>query len=458
MRKPFLYLACLIPLLAGCGGLESTPTSRSVQPTGRTSGGRVPGQTRGRPARVAATRIDYHGWSALKMSNGIVTVVAVPDIGGRILEYKLGGHPFLWANPDEFGKAYDPPTTEQERTWHNFGGYKVWPAPQDRWHGPPDPLGSQLDGGRWQADVGPSAPTAASFKLTSPADKAVTGLQVTREVTLHAGTTRVTVKETFTNVTDEPITWSIWDVTQVPGAVDKRHKFSDKARVYFPLNPQSKFANGFREIVEGGGRQWMPDIAPGIMGVAYAMQQGKIGADSVAGWIAYVDELHEYAYVKRFAVEKGRKYPDEGSTVEVWCSGDLPYMEVEVLSPLTQIEPGNSFSRTIEWYACRCGGPIVACTDVGVVQQPLKIDRGPDKTELSGRFGVFLPGTVEITFQDAKEREISVARSLSVSPDKVLELKQVVTVPEDAHRVVLQVVNEAGTPVGILASAPMEGM
>jgi hypothetical protein len=68
---------------------------------------------------------------------------------------------------------------------------------------------------------------------------------------------------------------------------------------------------------------------------------------------------------------------------------------------------------------------------------------------------VFLPGTVEITFQDDRDREISVARSLPADPDKVFELKQPITIPQDARSIALRVVNQAGTPVGVLASVPV---
>lgn len=455
----WIAIACACSLvLAGCGGLESPsstagPRSRPPSVGRRDALGRSVAGTLGN-VRVAEAK--YHGWESLKLTNGIVTVVAVPAIGGRIMEYKLGGHPYLWVNPDELGKVHEPPETEDEPAWRNYGGYKVWPAPQKQWGGPPDPLGSTLDGGRWTGQIIAQERGTGTVRLTSPKDADVTGLQITREATLYGGTTRLAIKERFTNVSKEPITWSIWDVTQVPGSLSKKQKFSQQARVYFPLNPNSAHARGFYEMVEGGGEQWMPSVAPGVMGVKYLGQKGKIGADSVAGWIAYVDEAHEYCYVKRFAVEKLGKYPDEGSTVEVYCSGDKSYLEVEVLGPLTTIAPGDSFSFTTDWYAARCGGPIIDCSEVGVTKEPLTLGEAAGKTVLKGAFGVFLPGTIHIVFQDRAGDELTRTGRLSVNPEKVLELSQTVTVPQDAAQVALELLNELGTPVGTLATLELD--
>ena len=140
-----------IAVLAGCGGGLS-PSSKSTRQQPSIRGTSFPQQLEA-AARVTVEEADYKGWPALYMRNGLVTVVAVPAIGGRIMEYKLGDHPFLWVNPDEFGKTYEPVTSEDQRQWHNFGGYKAWPAPQKQWGGPPDVPGSALDGGAWTGKI-----------------------------------------------------------------------------------------------------------------------------------------------------------------------------------------------------------------------------------------------------------------------------------------------------------------
>jgi len=97
MRVGVVLLAAAV--VAGCGAGPSTTRQAShQQPTIR--GTSFPQQLE--PAsQVSVYEDDYHGWRALFMKNGLVTVVAVPAIGGRIMEYKLGSHPFLWVNEAE---------------------------------------------------------------------------------------------------------------------------------------------------------------------------------------------------------------------------------------------------------------------------------------------------------------------------------------------------------------------
>src|ERR1043165_8928211 len=81
---------------------------------------------------------DYHGWkNCAVLSNGKFEVIYVPQIG-RIMRYgRIGGPNMLWENPKYFGKTVD--LKNPGKDWTNFGGDKLWSAPQDRWGWPPDP-------------------------------------------------------------------------------------------------------------------------------------------------------------------------------------------------------------------------------------------------------------------------------------------------------------------------------
>ena len=69
------------------------------------------------------------------------------------------------------------------------------------------------------------------------------------------------------------------------------------------------------------------------MGVVYHRKEAKVGADSKAGWLCYVDRLGGYAYVKKFVFQAGKTYPDSGSSVEVYTSGTTTFLEEEVIGP-----------------------------------------------------------------------------------------------------------------------------
>ncbi|MBM3501326.1 MAG: hypothetical protein FJX74_21955, partial [Armatimonadetes bacterium] len=112
MRTAACFCALLATsLLVGCGGdVDRARPTRSQAPANPS----VSLATE----NVEVTPVEYRGWQALRMGNGLVTLIAVPDIGGRVMEYKLNGHPFLWTNPEEYGRTYEPPRTESERVWH----------------------------------------------------------------------------------------------------------------------------------------------------------------------------------------------------------------------------------------------------------------------------------------------------------------------------------------------------
>jgi len=447
-------LACLcvlaVILLAGCGGDvdRAHPAQSQAPPNPSVSLA---------TESVEVTQAEYRGWQGLRMSNGLVVLIAVPDIGGRVMEYKLNGHPFLWTNPEEYGRTYPPPSTESERVWHNFGGYKVWPAPQSEWGGPGDPVGSQLDGGKWTAEIVKSNGQVGEIKLTSPPDPSVTGLQITRRIRLFSGGTRVEVAETFSNVSDHDIRWSVWDVTQVPGSLSSNSAADKESRIYFPLNPNSKMKGGYVKLIDdpAGDSQWEVIKDLNVMRVSYGGQTGKIGADSFGGWIGHVDEIHNMAYIKRFDVAKLNEFPDQGSTVEVYTSGTLSYMEVEVLSELFKLKPGENRTVTRDWFAAAMPGPMVEVGKVASVNEPLKLAEADGKLALTGTFGVFAEGKAILSSADEQGKTKDEILTFPASPVAPLAIKEQFERPKNATQLVLDLKNANGSPLGRIASVEL---
>jgi len=117
-----------------------------------------------RAQTTVAMKPDYRdwGWDALVMENGLITLAVVPRIGARVMQYDLGQHPSIFVNAQELGKVYEP---QPDSLWHNYGGYKNWPAPQERWNWPPPPI---LDGAPYAARVVADTPDSAAVWASSP--------------------------------------------------------------------------------------------------------------------------------------------------------------------------------------------------------------------------------------------------------------------------------------------------
>jgi hypothetical protein len=95
------------------------------------------------------------GWKGYLLENDVARLHVAPDIGGRVIQYALGEKEFFWVNPTLAGKK--PPQTglDPNGGWLNYGGDKLWPAPQGwdndaQWAGPPDAV---LDGQPYRAEI-----------------------------------------------------------------------------------------------------------------------------------------------------------------------------------------------------------------------------------------------------------------------------------------------------------------
>lgn len=364
---------------------------------------------------------DFRGWSACYLENGYIRLVAVPDIGGRVMAYDLGAYPFFFVDPDLVGKLFTPEENQGDGSlaaWKNYGGDKTWPAPQGwdddtQWHGPPDPI---LDTGRYTLNEMSSDGTKAVVRMTSPADPR-TGVQITRQFTIFKGSSRVQLDITFRNVKDQPIRWGIWDVAQL--RADKKNSdgtltHDPGCTVSIPVNPKSRFPDGFNVMFgEPNNPQWQVDQSARLFTAPYLWQIGKVGLDSPGGWIAFANSTQGYAFTETFEYTPGADYPDSGATVEVWTVGagevgNLNYensgiylMETEVLAPMQTIQPGETTRFTLHWASCRCAGIIQDVTLAGAVIQPLRAAVRQDCfLHITGAFGVFDVGELSLKCLD----------------------------------------------------------
>jgi hypothetical protein len=138
----------------------------------------------------------YKGWKGYVLENDVVRLHVAPDIGGRVIQYALGEKEFFWVNPTLAGKQ--PPRTglDPNGGWLNYGGDKLWPAPQGwdndaQWPGPPDAV---LDGQPYRAEIDRDR---CAIHLTSRDDPR-SGIRLTRRISLDPRSTRVVVKATMT--------------------------------------------------------------------------------------------------------------------------------------------------------------------------------------------------------------------------------------------------------------------
>jgi hypothetical protein len=411
---------------------------------------------------LSRRQIDFHGWTAYEIGNGIVRLVAVPDIGGRIMAYDLGDHPYLYVDRPLAGKLFSPEENQGDGSlaaWKNYGGDKTWPSPQgwdndQQWAGPPDGI---LDTGRYQLETFGADDDLASLKMTSPAGSP-TGVKITRQVTLRPGSSRVTLDLSFRNISQRKIRWSIWDVVQLAAervTADGQLEPEKACVVSAPLNPKSKFDAGYYVMFgDPKNPQWQSDKQSGLFLGNYQWEIGKVGLDSRGGWAAFANKSSRHAFAARYTAQPGQEYPDDGAGVEFWAVGrgkvaNLDYekeqtylMEVEILSPFHDIDPGESATFSIEWGACRCPGPIVDVASGGCAAQKLSARREGDFVYIRGDFGVFDEGLLRLEWLDQTGQVTDSIDLGRVNPLGAIHLDEKFTIPEGSSRVRLLVATE----------------
>jgi hypothetical protein len=144
------------------------------------------------------------------MRNGLVELEVLPQIGGRIIQFKPGSKEFLWANPMLAGHMPKSNGLAADDGWFNVGGDKRWPAPQgwdndQQWPVPPDAV---LDGQPYTLEELPPRRGETAIRLKSHQDPR-SGLHFSRVVRLFDGSTHVSFEATITNVDTKPRRWGI---------------------------------------------------------------------------------------------------------------------------------------------------------------------------------------------------------------------------------------------------------
>jgi hypothetical protein len=284
---------------------------------------------------VVVRTVNFRGWTdAVRMTNGEYELIVVPQIA-RIMKYgRMGGENLLWVNdelvPENAGEA----ATESEE-WQNFGGYKLWPAPQKDWNWPPD---WSLDRGPCKAELLPDG----SVKLIGKPSPAV-GIRFDRIITLAAPgdefMSRVQLQQIVTNVSDEPVTTSIWDVTQV----------KDECVGFVPLLPRGEY------------RTWdgaMPDAQWSRLGdMAFVKPMGidgKLFFDGEPGFLGCL--WKDQVYVK--VLELSDAAPPEPETPREVYTGSQGYIELECVGPAVTLQPGESSAFKVDWYLLPSGDNV----------------------------------------------------------------------------------------------------
>jgi hypothetical protein len=277
-----------------------------------------------------AREVAFHGYSkALELTLGTTRAVLCPQAGGRVLVFSADGADALWL--DEAEKKWQPGKPGMSSAGRFDYGPELTVASHPKtWSG------------EWAGDV----TTAASARLTSPADDPG-GIRLVREFRLvpHRGRVGLSCTQTMTNASADTREVCHWGRSFSPGGGicvvplgDRPSRFPGKYAMYEDGTVINVKAN------DGNIRE-----RDGFLEVLSPPRKPKLGFDSYTGWLAYVMP-NGTAFVKRFKTYPDRVYNEAaGLTLSVWYPRDR-VIELEPIGPRERLKPGESASFTEVWW------------------------------------------------------------------------------------------------------------
>ena len=418
-------------------------------------------------------RTNYKGWSVYRLTNGIVSLLIAPQLGGRAIQMQLGTYEYFFVNKDLEGKILPPEQNNLKSGWANYGGDKVWPGPEGwandaEWPSIPYYI---LDGTTFKLEVVTETPSEVAVRVTSPEDPR-TGLQFVRTYHVYAGTTRIKVDQTMRNISRRQVRWGIWHLVQ-NDAADAANplKPNPELYMYMPLNPHSRYPNGYY-LPYGDARHpsYRRTDDGKTLRIHYLYRVGKIAADASAGWYAVANGQKNIAFVENFKYFPDLEYPD-GASVESWNDGPgvisrgpfdqtladdptkTPYfLESEAMSPYAELDPGQEYSFPISWSPTRVPNPIRDAVGAGLISEPLSATEQSGRVHLRGVFGVFVPGTLDVSFYSAMGEELGHEVLQPVDPREVVRLDKSLALPPGTYRVGICVRDADGENRGFMGN------
>ncbi len=263
--------------------------------------------------------------NCIKLSNGIVDVIAATVVGPRILFYgPTGGSNVL---------ALFPEASKETAlgTWKPYGGHRLWVWPE-------------ILPATYAPDNDPVEHTAEGdfdLVLRQFVDKA--GMVKQIRLSMSASSTTVRLVQTVTSQNLWPVDIAAWGISVVePGiSIVPRVPFQTHDD-YLPVT-QPVALCAFTDLQD-------PRFT---LGLKYLLLRGdpsrassqKLGLRNKQNWCAHL--VGDVLFVKRFTHEERAEYPDYGVNTEVYTEGR--FQELELLGPHRVVAPGESLTLVEEW-------------------------------------------------------------------------------------------------------------
>lgn len=273
--------------------------------------------------------VSFEGWkNCIELKNGDFRLIVTTDIGPRIIGAFCGkGHNMMFVDPKTKGKTGG-------KEWKIYGGHRLWHSPEakPRTYAPDNTkvsVSEEKDGIVFSSGIEHTTGISKQFKISAHGKKSFKIIHTLKNENLWdvelAGWALTVMDAGGTAIVPQPqgdkkdllpnryIT--VWPYTNM---ADKRFTWGDKCI----LLKQDKNCDG----------------------------PAKFGINCEDGWLAYANK--GYCLRKKFTHMIDAEYPDNGCSIECYTCDFM--LEIETLSPLYKLAPGESLSHDEIWDIFPC--------------------------------------------------------------------------------------------------------
>ena len=252
--------------------------------------------------------------------NGVIEVGIPLEFGLRIGHFAfVGGENIFFEQPRDM-TAF---TTSDG--WRIRGGHRLWLAPEskDDYYPDNDPITYRIE--------------KDTIILTQQKDP---WLQMVKEMTLLFDCNRLQVTHRVTNAGEAPRKCALWAISSVAAGGRQTISFRRRDNGYDPWHRISMW--DYTDLGDPRAQYTRDEIVITHMPID---ARYKIGVGHPYGPVRY--EKGSTVFLKHFPVQADQPYPDGDVSYETFCSQHM--MEMESLSPLKEILPGEAMTHTEVW-------------------------------------------------------------------------------------------------------------
>lgn len=273
-------------------------------------------------------KTEFHGANCLRFTSGEAELIVSTAFGPRILFYALqdGENILGWHGDARVQTALGE--------WRPYGGHRLWLAPENM------PLSYAPD----NSEVEYFIENDFSARFVQPLENE-TQTQKEMVVTLGEKGSEAEIEHRITNRGEAEIELSAWALTIMRGggvAIIPQEPFKPySGENLLPVRSAAFWS--YTDLTDSRWRFEKDFIRLSVDETKSDPQ--KIGVLNRQGWTAYA--WQNLLFVKKFDFIETASYPDMNSNTEVYTAGS--FVEVESLSPLQKLAPGETLIYTERW-------------------------------------------------------------------------------------------------------------